>query len=285
MNRRTVAFDLVIELSGAGIVAVIVWLATVSADVLAIPTWSVVTIAAAVTIAVASLIAYVVRARNLQRTEAALRIANDSADAAVQHIRSLRDLNRRLGEQLMLGDQLKILKSVTSYVVDPEGQDRSESMWILAYEQDHQGRAFTTDDWSSQPPAGEVTCTCQSDEGTSVLPVLIVDEPTNKQFVLYLHPPVGRSERTIQVRQTWPGMWDELRKNGTDYVELTARPGLQEAVTQIHIPLSIGQFKWVPNDNSSIKLSESVTGVQQTFTFSVPTPQAGMKYRADLVRR
>ena len=109
----------------------------------------------------------------------------------------MRDLNRTLGEQLIMTDQYTVLRSITAYTVDPEGDDRIESTWVVAYKEDYQGRAFTTDDWSSQPPTGDVSCTCQSNEGTSVLPALVVDEPTNKQFVLYLHPPVGRTPRTL----------------------------------------------------------------------------------------
>ncbi|HEY3158217.1 MAG TPA: hypothetical protein VGJ78_04575 [Vicinamibacterales bacterium] len=116
------------------------------------------------------------------------------------------------------------------------------------------------------------------------MPVLVVDEPTNKQFVLFLYPPVGTKGRTLLVRQTWPGLWNELRVNGTDYVELTARTGLQEATTEIHISLALGQFKWAQNPNNAIVLTEKTIGTQQTLTFAVKTPQGGTKYRADLTR-
>jgi len=197
----------------------------------------------------------------------------------------MRDVNRTIGDQPIQCDKHTVLKCTTSYTIDSAGQDRIESVWMIAYQEDHQGRAFTTDDWSSQPPTGEVTCRCQSDEGTSVQPVLVVDEPTNKQFVLYLHPPVGKTVRTLQVRQTWPGMWNDLRVNGRDYVELSARTGLQEAVTRIHIPASMGHFEWVKSTVKEIVLTESTAGAQQTpLTFTVAAPQAGTKYRADLIR-
>jgi hypothetical protein len=67
-------------------------------------------------------------------------------------------------------------------------------------------------------------------------------------------------------------------------VELSARTGLQSAVTQVHIPASVGRFKWVPSANATVRLSETTVGTQQTLTFAVDAPQAGTKYRADLVR-
>ena len=284
MNKKTIAADLAIELAGSAIVAAIVWLATLASQTIDIPTWAVIVIAASVTAAVAFLVAYVVRARHLRRMEMDLRNAESSARDAFRTLQSTRNLVRVFAEQLIQGDKHITLKCTTSYTVDAEGQDRTESAWTLSYEKEHHGRVFTTDDWSAQPPQGEVTCTCQSDEGTSVQSVLVVDEPTNKQFVLFLNPVVGTKERTVVVRQTWPGLWNDLRLKGTDYVELTARTGLQEAVTLIHIPVALGRFKWAENGNSAIQLNDVTVGGQQTLSFVVKNPQGGTKYRADVVR-
>jgi hypothetical protein len=112
----------------------------------------------------------------------------------------------------------------------------------------------------------------------------VVDEPTYKQFHLYVHPAVGKSERKLEVRQTWPDLWTDLRGSGKDYIELTARPGLQEATIDIHIPAVLGQFRWEPNADAAIVLDSHVTGGQQTLTFSVNSPKAGTKYRADIAK-
>jgi hypothetical protein len=284
VNKKNIAADLGIELAGSAIVAAIVWLATLASQTIDIPTWAVITIAGSVTTAVAFLVAYVVRARHLRRMEADLRAAQESGRNLTRALDSIRNIIRIVADQLLQGDKHTTLKCITSYTVDADGQDRTESSWTIAYEKDHHGRVFTTEDWSAQPPDGDVTCTCQSDDGTSIQPVLVVDEPTYKQFVLFLNPAVGTTPRTIVVRQTWPGLWNELRSKGTDYVELTARTGLQEAITHIHIPIAVGPFKWAANGNGAIELSESMVGGQQTLSFVVKNPQGGTKYRADLVR-
>ncbi len=159
MTRKSILLDLGIELAGAAIIAAIVWLATVASATIALPAWGVITIAACVTIAVAALVAYVGRARHFRKTETELRQATDARRTASQALRAMRDLNRTLGEQLILTDQYTVLRSTTAYTVDPEGDDRIDSTWVVAYKEEYQGRAFTTDDWSSQPPTGEVSCT------------------------------------------------------------------------------------------------------------------------------
>jgi hypothetical protein len=66
-DRRSIVVDLLIELIGGAIIAVITWFATIGSETLAIPAWAVATIAAAVIAAVAFMVAYVIRTRHIQR--------------------------------------------------------------------------------------------------------------------------------------------------------------------------------------------------------------------------
>ena len=45
----------------------------------------------------------------------------------------------------------------------------------------------------------------------------------------------------------------------------------------------MGHFEWVKSTVKEIVLTESTAGAQQTLTFTVAAPQAGTKYRADLI--
>ena len=284
MNQKTkeIGVDLAIELAGAAIVAFIVWIATSAASQLAIPTWTILTIASAIVIAVVLLVAFLVRARHLRRVESNLGRVESALELVTLRLQGLRTINRGIADNLKSGDEPTVLQNTTSYTVDPNGNDRVESVWRVAYREAHQGRVFTTEDWGS-PPTGEVDCTCHSEVGT-IAPILVIDEPGRKEYVLHLHPPVGTVERQIEVRLAWPGLWVDLRKKGKDYVEVKARPSLQECTINVYIPESLGAFKWETQSTNEIKLTSTKTGAQLTLTMHVPRPRDGQTYRADLVR-
>jgi hypothetical protein len=283
-DRKDVALDLGIELIGAFIVAGFTWAATIGADTLALPTWAIVVVVLASGLGVVSLVTYVVRARQISRMHAELSAAQRRATASIDGLGQLRDLHRRVAEQLAVGDVPAVLKHVTSYTVDPSGHDRIDSEWTIAFAATHQGHVFVTEDWSAYAATGTVHYMCNSDSnpGTTVVPVLIVDEPTRKKTAIHLHPPVGTTQRQLVVQQTWPGLWKDLRERGADYLEMTARDGLQEGVMQVYIPDSLGNFEWLPSNTPGVVLTKGRTGAQQTLRMLISAPEAGRTYRADL---
>lgn len=210
--------------------------------------------------------------------------ARAAAEAAAARLRQMRDLSRAVA-QVIREDPSALTREV-SYTVDPDGADRIESTWTIGFASEHQGRVFVAEDWSTYPPTGEVTSASHSDDqpGTSALAIQIVDEPTRKSSAIYLHPPVGLGPRQLRLLQTWPGLWKDLRDSGADYVEVTARPGLQRTETKVHIPLSMGRFRWQTSADGAVALQRTDSGAQQTLSMVVVAPQAGRTYRADIVR-
>jgi hypothetical protein len=296
MKARTqaVLIDLAIHVVGTGIVALIVWIATVAAERIRVPIAAIVVAAAVSALAVVATVAYLIHARQLQRVQEELNSTKGLAAASQSALRALREDGRRIAEQLERGDQWKQRKLVVSYTVDPKGADRIESVWTLAFVKGDQGRVFMIEDSSGQPISDEVTYTCSSDShtGSAVVPMLIVNEPTTKKVALHLYPPVGTTPRQIEVKQTWPDLWKDLRRTGADYYELTAREGLLEATVLVYIPLALGTFSWGQNLHPNVDLSTETLGVQQTLRMVVRLSEAagqtypvaaGQKYRVDIL--
>lgn len=242
------------------------------------PVWIVIGMASAIGLIVVGGAAYI----NWTRREQRLRQSQTELALAQKKVSEMRELNRTVA--LLIKEEPQQLTRDLAYTVDPNGADRIESTWQLAFAEPHQGRVFITEDWSTYPTIGEVTFTCESEDSgnSSIVPVMVIDEPTRKSSALFLDPPVGNAPRLLRLKQTWPGLWKDLRENGADYVEMTARPGLKRAETRVYIPLTIGRFKWKPNANKAIKLTAADSGAQQTLTMLIEHPEPGQTYRADL---
>jgi hypothetical protein len=278
--------DLAIHLIGAGIVGVIVWFASTAAERLHVSLVVVVIVATAVSISVVGLVFVVVQSRQLTRTQSKLGVLQQTAAVADKTLRDLRNAHVRIAEQLQVADEWTTREVVAAYTVDPGGNDRSETVCTLAFKGSDQGRVFTVEDSTAPLTNREVVLTCDySATGSIVIPVLVEDEPSSKKWAIHLHPPVGNTPRQLEIKQTWPGFWDDLRQTGADYYELTARPGLQKAQIIVYIPVSLGEFEWGPSPTPQVGLTRSVAGTQQTLTMTVSAPVAGQRYRVDIVKK
>lgn len=281
-QAKSHAADFAINVVAGLTVAAVSWLAaTLGSDPTKhVPLWVTAGSATLIGLVVVSGAAYINFTRREQRLH---RVENELA-AAHRKILEMRELDRVVA-QLIKEEPARLTREL-AYTVDPDGYDRIESVWQLHFGQSHQGRVFITEDWSTYPTPEEVTCVCDSEDHSSstVLPVVVIDEPTRKSSALYLDPPVGTTPRRLRLRQTWPGLWKDLREKGADYVELTARPGLQRAETKIHIPEVVGRFRWKQNTNKGVTLGAVESGAQQTLTMLIEHPEAGQTYRADLER-
>jgi hypothetical protein len=278
--------DLAIHLLGAAIVGVIVWFASTAADTLHVSLYVVVGVATAVSIAVVGLVFVVVQSRQLARTQSRLGVLQSAAAVTEKTLRDLRNAHVRIAEQLQVADEWTTRELVAAYTVDPAGNDRCETIWTLAFKGADQGRVFTVEDSTAQPTNREVGLTCDYDAtGSIVIPVLVEDEPASKKWAVHLHPPIGNTRRQLEIKQTWPGLWNDLRQTGADYYELTARPGLQKAQIIVYIPVSLGEFEWGPSPTAQLSLTRSVPGAQQTLTMTLNAPEAGRKYRVDIVKK
>jgi len=264
--------------AGVSVAAVTAFATYLYAHQADIPVWVLVGSAGFVGLVLISGAAYI----NLARREQRLRRTESDLAALRGRVLAMRELDRTVA--LLIKEEPVQLTRELSYTIDPDGNDRIESVWQLHFGQPHQGRVFITEDWSTYPTVEEVTCQCESEDhgSSSVVPVPVIDEPTRKSWALFLDPPVGVTPRRIRLRQTWPNLWKDLREKGADYVELTARPGLQKAETRIYIPESVGRFRWKQNSNKAVKLTVAESGTQQVMTMLVEQPEAGQTYRADL---
>ena len=281
-DKQELAADVAVNVVSSGIVAFIVWTATGVAGQTALPTWAVVMLTSVSVVAVALIIALFTRAQHQRRLESDLRTATDAAATAGREVNSLRSAHQSFADNLKSDDVATVLKNRISYTVDTGGNDVIEARWRLAYQEDHQGRVFTSEDWGPEP-SGEVTCSCDPSIGSARV-VRVRDEPGRKDYVIHLHPPVGKVERQIEVRHVWPGLWNDLRKNGKDYVEVKARPGLQETELIIYLPLAMGDFEWETKSSSLVQLTTDKVGGQRELKMTIPRPKAGDTYRADLKR-
>jgi hypothetical protein len=279
-QRKPHLIEFGISVTSGLCVAAVSGLATVlgSNPATPIPLWVIVGGASLIGLVVVSGAAYI----NASRREQRLRQRETELAALQRSFVDMRELARSVAQ--LIKDEPDHSTREVFYTVDPKGDDRIESVWEVRYAAAHQGRVFITEDWSTYPTLGDVTCTCESEDpkGSSILPVLVVDEPTRKSLALYLDPQVGCTPRRLRLKQTWPDLWRDLRERGADYVEMTARPGLKRAETKIYIPQTIGRFRWKANANKAIKLSLDESGAQQTLTMLIEKPEAGQTYRADI---
>jgi len=279
-QRKAHLLDFGINFAAGISVAAVSGLAAVlgSDPATSIPLWAIIAVASLIGLVVIGGTAYINAARREQR----LRRIEEELATSNRNIVAMRELSRTVAQ--LIREEPSQLTRELSYTVDPGGEDRIESVWQVQFAGPHQGRVFLTEDWSTYPTVEEVTCVCESEDhgSSSVIPVVVIDEPTRKSWALFLDPPVGTTPRRLRLLQTWPGLWKDLREKGVDYLELTARPGLTRAETKVFIPESVGRFKWKANANKAIKLDVIASGAQQILTMTIDKPDTGQTYRADL---
>lgn len=276
------AKEVVVTLLASGFLAVVTWGVSYWTRTAQVPGWVSAIVMVALAFAVLGFVGFGIRSRALLIAKSKIQTLTALHAEAASQLRTIRESNRRIAEELVSCEVPLSITSTTTYTVGLDQTDRIDEEWIIATSP---GRVFIVEYWNAYP-SSTIEWRCESDgPETDILAMQIVDEPVRKRMAIYLRPPVDNTPRKVSIHGAWPNLFKDLREIGADYIEREGRRGLTASTVRVHIPIALGRFEWNVNAHPKMQYSRTESGTQQTLEVVIQAPSVGDTYRADIKKR